>query len=222
MVVDEDIRDILNNQSYSPSSASQLEEHLLAQVCGEVPYMGDSIRRLIKLYQLFPDLTQPTNVARASLLAVLEFPKTDFLALSYMIPQSVFMLEPLATVQKCSALLESCKFPEFWKTYEILLKSTDDTELAQLATRSVTKLQKSILQALALTYKEAPADLVRSAVNVDSNDAIVALKHTSVVERVDANWVTFVATVNNSKRQRVYQESVDFASISALMAKLAQ
>ena len=221
MALEEEIKDILENQSYSPNAAPQLEEHLLAQMRGDTPYMGDSVRRLIKLYQLFPHLTKNENVARASLLAALEFPNTDFVALGHMIPSSIASQDPCSTIQKCFSLLEACKFPEFWKTY-VSLKSSEDNELAQLASRSVTKLQKAILDAMSLTCKEAPTDLVCKALNVDSHAAVVALKHDSVVEKADSNWVSFVGTVNNTKRQRVYQESVDFSAISSLMSKIAQ
>ena len=218
--IEEEIREILSTQSYSTNSAAQLEDHLLAQVRGEVPYMGDSVRRLIKLYQLFPNETKHDNVARALLLTVLEYPNNDFLALGYMISPSISSQEPCATVQKCSTLLDACRFPEFWKAYEILT-SSEDSELAQLATRSVSKFQKSILDALAQSYKEAPADVVCKALNVDSTDAVAALKHDGVVDSVNASWVSFVPTINNTKTQRVHHESVDFASISSLMAKIA-
>mmetsp|Transcript_12387 Transcript_12387/g.16260 ORF Transcript_12387/g.16260 Transcript_12387/m.16260 type:complete len:222 (+) Transcript_12387:145-810(+) len=221
MVSESEITDLLTNESYNPHSVPQLEEHLMAQVRGEAPYMADSVRRLVKLYQLFPETSQPENIGRACLMAALEYPNTDHLALGYMVPPTIAATEPCATIQKCSSLLEACQFAQFWETYETL-KSSNDAELSALATRSVPGVQKSILSALALSYKQAPTKTVCEALKVDKVDAVVALKYTEVVQSADANVVTFVPTVDNTKRERVYQENMDFASISTLMAKIAQ
>lgn len=216
-----EIENLLAQESYSPQLIPTLEEHLLAQVKGEVEYMADSVRRLVKLYNLFPEKSKIENIGRACLLAALEYPNTDLLALSYLIPPSVTSAEPCLSILKCSTLLESCKFSEFWKTYETL-KSSDDVELAQMTTRSVERVQKSILFALSLSYQEAPTKIVCAAINVESHDTIMALQHNSVVKSVDGDTVKFIPTVDNSERERVYQESIDFNSISMLMAKIAK
>ena len=193
----------------------------MAQVKGDAPYMADSVRRLVKMYQLFPSTSNPENIGRACLLAALQFPQTDLLALRYLIPATILSAEPCATIQKCSSLLEACQFTDFWSTYETL-KSHSDAALAGLATRSVPDVQKSILTALSLTYKQAPTSVVCQALNVANVDAVKGLNHSAVVDSADATTVTFVASMDNTKHERVYQENVDFASISSLMTKITQ
>jgi predicted RNA-binding protein with PIN domain len=41
----------------------------------------------------------------------------------------------------------------------------------------------------------------------------------AVVEHVDTDSVTFVATADNTKQNRVFQEGVHFTDISAMLSK---
>jgi hypothetical protein len=215
-----EIRSLLTSQSYSASSVAPLEEYLAAQVAGEAPYVFDAVRTLIKLYQLFPETCNEQNIGRGYMLALLEYPNTDLLALSYMVPQPILDKEYCATIQICASQLNSCKFTDFWKTFESLQKS-GDAGIQSLAKRSVKRMQESVVQVLALTYKNAPVAVVLTALNIKSAGDITALK-SAAVESVDSEKVVFVPTVDNTKRQRVYQEAVDFSTISNLLMEIAQ
>jgi hypothetical protein len=82
------------------------------------------------------------------------------------------------------------------------------------------KLQGAILDVLALSYKDAPTQVVLSALNASSPALVTALEHSSV-EYVNDSTVSFQATVDNTKRQRVYQEGVTYAAITSLMNQIA-
>jgi hypothetical protein len=215
-----DIRTLLASQSYSSSSLPQLEAYLAAQASGAAPYLADAVRTTVKLYQLFPEKANQSNTAHACMLAMLEYPHTDLLALSYMIPMDTLETEPLQTIVKCSDQLDACQFAEFWKTLAAIASSSDPV-LAQMATRAVPKLQKSILSILALSYKQAPAAVVRAALNAQNVAHVASLQH-EAVESVTPELVTFGASPDNTKRKRVYQEGVNFTAISSLMAKMGQ
>jgi translation initiation factor 3 subunit K len=218
-----EIRTLLASQTYiSASSLPQLEAYLAAQTSGDAPYMFDAVRTLVKLYQFFPEKSNSTNIGHCCMLALLNYPATDLLALSYLIPLATFKLEPFATIQKCSEQLDSCEFIEFWKTFALLQKS-DDAAIKGMATKHEGKLQSSILSTLALSYKEAPASVVLTALNITKIDAITALKNPTVESiSSDSKVVVFVASQDNTKRKRVYQEGVNFTAISSLMAKMGQ
>jgi hypothetical protein len=217
-----EIRTLLASQSYSASSLPQLEAYLAAQTSGDAPYVFDAVRTLVKLYQFFPEKSNEKNVGHCCMLALLNYPATDLLALSYLIPSATTLkLEPpFATIQKCSEQLDSCEFIEFWKTFALLQKS-DDAAIKGMAAKAEGKLQSSILSTLALSYKEAPASVVLTALNITKIDAITALKNPTV-ESIKSDTVVFVASQDNTKRKRVYQEGVNFTAISALMAKMGQ
>jgi translation initiation factor 3 subunit K len=196
------------------------EEYLAAQVSGDAPYIFDAVRTLVKLYQFFPEKKNETNVGHCCMLALLNYPTTDLLALSYMIPTHAFTAEPMATIQTCSEQLDACNFTEFWKTFALLQKSAD-AAVAGMAKNMEGKLQGSILSTLALSYKEAPASVVLTALNVTSVNAVTALNNPTV-ESITADTVVFLASQDNTKRKRVYQEGVNFTAISSLMAKMGQ
>jgi hypothetical protein len=245
-ISESDIRSLVSNTSYSPLSIPKLEEYLLACCKGEVNYIFDAIRTLIKLYQLFPVPSSPsdnnssisnpnavaakairyTNIGYACLLAMCEYPNTtDLLALSYMIPQIITLKEPCCTVYKCADQLKSCHFDEFWKLYQNSLLNSTDPIARNVANRLIRRMQESILVVLALSYKVAPLRIVQKAIGADVveyHDVIHKPSKDSVVESVQDQNVIFKASLDNTKRQRVYQEGVSFGTVSTLLQKIAQ
>ena len=214
-----EIRNVIS-QGYYPSSVEPLEAYLNSMAKGDAPYLFDAVRTLVKLYQLYPETCDDEmKVARCLMLALLRYPATDLTALFYMVPH-ILTREPFGTIRKCGEHLDACRFGDFWKEYAVL-QSSGDAVVSGLAISSVEQLQKAILDALALSYKEAPASVVTSALNVDSVKAVETLKHSSV-EKVSADSVVFVSTPDNTKRERVYQEGVTFATISSLLSKMSQ
>lgn len=215
-----EIRLLLSSTNYSPSNIAQLEAYLKSCLSGDVPYIFDAFRSLIKHYQLFPENFNGPNVSRCFLLAMLRYPNSsDLLALSYMISSTVLAQEPCHTIQKCATSLDGCQFTEFWKLFEELQSYSEDSAISLLAKKSVVTLQESILAALSFSYKEAPAAFVLKCLNVGSVSDIPA--H-SCVEKCTADSVVFLPTADNTKRQRVYQDGVNFSTISSLLNKISQ
>ena len=254
-----EIRSLLS-QSYAPSQIAPLEAYVTAVAQGQAPYIFDAIRWLLKLYHLFPDAknatstttTADTIMGQAYLLALLQYPNTDLLALSYLIPvkapqqqqqqqgtgqpdkpaqqqsSSSPVREPFASIRLCADQLDACQFAAFWTTWhDKIVAYPDDPVIAQLAQSSRSLLQRRILETLAGTYRQAPADVVMQALNLTNVQEVASLyknptaDHT-VVERIDADRVVFRPTPDNTKRDRVFQEGVSFTAITHLMSKLAQ
>jgi hypothetical protein len=141
--------------------------------------------------------------------------------LLYMIPQTLTLKEPCSHIFKCADQLKACNFAEFWKIYNNSVITISDPVIQTLATQSVSRLQASIMGVLALSYKKAPVDVVKTACNIDSVEVAV-VSNSDFVESVTADSVFFKASADNTKRQRVYQEGVSFATISSLLSKIAQ
>jgi hypothetical protein len=194
----EAIQKLLTDSPYSASNQAPLEAHVDAQAKGDAPYFMDANRSLLKLYQFFPQSANESKYALVLLLSLLQFPSTDVLALSYLVPERIQTTEPCATILKCADLLDSCQFEEFWTT---LGGIQGDDQCKSLA-----------------SYRTAALSMVLSALNLKSGDA--ALVQMACVESVTGDVVTFVATADNTKRNRVFQEGVNFAAISSMMGKV--
>jgi hypothetical protein len=190
------------------------------------------------------------HVAEALLLSAMEFPNhADYIALRYMLPhpasaagssasansnskQALDLASSatpvIATIKECFAHLEACQFEKFWASYAILQKwdtanhsnsslgSNTTPTIAELTQKSVARMQQAVLHALSFTYQQAPVSVVLAAINAKDASAIQA----SVVEKVDETTVTFVPNVYNTKKQRVYQESLSFSAVTHLMNKI--
>lgn len=198
----------LMQSSYSPSQVGPLEDYVDAISAGNAPYMFDAVRTLVKLYLLFPATYNTSKVSRCFLLAMAQYPGTDLLALTYMVPNA-----PGAILQ-CGDLLDACQFQDFWKLYDAL--PSTDPDLAPIVASSRVQLQRAVLSVLALTYQSAPASIVLSCCNSSSvKDAEATfLKSHPAVESVASDRVVFKPTTDNSKRQRVFQEGISYPALA--------
>jgi len=217
---EQEITQILNS-SYSPSHLDQLEAYLDAQMEGTVKYHTEALRNLVKLYQLFPETFKQDKLESASLLALIHN-VMDLWALQYMLPHAFANTESLTFVVKsCATMLEACQFDAFWKSYQDdLVNCSSNATIAKVAKSSIPTVQSAIIKLLALTYKEAPTSVVTKALQIPSEQDPVLQTHTSV-ESATSEKVVFVGSSENTKRQKVFQDGVDFSAITALIGKTA-
>ena len=238
-----DINALLTNDNFSKEVVAQLEDYVSSLLTEAVrtatpssSYHAGAIRRLMKLYQFHPSTRKNESIAQTLFLTLLQYPEhtTDMLALQYMIPTPTRGTATTTTtaattdetcdlVLACWKYLDKCQFSQFWEYYAQL--ASPSSSLKDFITAQTKQtFQGGILQALALTYKEASSTVVMQALQADSIDTVQGFA--SIVESVtsdkDDGIVVFVPTTDNTKRQRAYQESLNFTSISALMNKIVQ
>lgn len=213
----ESVEAILKKSPYASSNQPTLEAYVDAQAAGQAPYYMDANRSLLKLYQFFPQKSSDDKVALILLLALLEFPSTDLLACRYLVPDRIQKAEPCSAILSCASLLEACKFTEFWPAFTSL---DGGSALKTLVGASTEKMQRAILDVLALTYRTASLSTVLEALNMKSGDELSKLSQ-PCVEAIDGNFVRFAASADNTKRSRVFQEGVNYSVISAMMAKVS-
>lgn len=259
-----EIQTLLSDSAYDPTICPKLEAYVRAQVSAvastlvasesDVQYCFDANRTLIKLYQFFPHLEGElgmTITALAAFLALLQFPETDFMALSCLIPERVQSMEPCATLVRCAELLESCSFKDFWPEFRKLgipeygardgetVVSADRKLLSNAVNGSTAsnQIRSNMIKMLARTYRSAPLKLVLAALDlkdaasltafgsnvmVSSEGASGSENETSIVEKVEGDFVTFAALADNSKRVgSAYKVGVSFDAVSAMMSKTA-
>ena len=198
-------------------------------------------RTLLKIYQYQPKKSDPcmaSTILLLSLISSFSTTGTDVQSLVYLLPERIVRADPCSAVLKCCRLMDGCDFVEFWRVFRGMptsvsaaassssedgMKVGDPAMVLKLVQSDdvLKQLRTSILQVLALTYKSAPADKVVAALDLTSVDEISKLG-CPCVESVDtnANTVVFVATADNTKRERVYQEGLSFVDISEMMSKV--
>lgn len=213
----ESVEAMLKKSPFDSSNQDTLEAFVDAQASGNGLYSLDANRALLKLYQFSPQHMKEDKVAVILLLALLEFPSRDVLALRYLIPERVQKGETCATVLSCSALLEACKFSDFWSAFSAL---TGNEGIKQIVGSSKQKMQRGIVEALSLTYRTVSLSKVLESANMSSVDELNKLGH-PCIESLSGDKVSFVATADNTKRTRVFQEGVNFSAISSMMAKVS-
>ena len=177
----------------------------------------DANRSLLKLYQFYPQNLKEDKVALILLLALLQFPSTDLLALRDLVPERVQKAEPCQSILACSGLLDSCKFTEFWSAFSAL---EGYESIKALSSSSKEKMQRAIVEVLALTYRTASASKVLEALNMSSTADLAKLSHPSI-ESIEGETVAFIASADNTKRSRQFQEGVNFNVIASMMAKVS-
>jgi translation initiation factor 3 subunit K len=213
----DNVEALLKKSPYSSSNQATLEAYVDAQSAGTAPYYMDANRSLLKLYQFFPQNLNEDKVSLIMLLALLEFPATDLLALRYLVPDRVQKAEPCNSILACAGLLESCKFAEFWVAFSGL---EGGDSVKALVGASKEKMQRAIIEILALTYKTASLAKVLEALNMSSGDEVSKLNHASI-DSVAGDKVVFAASSDNTKRDRVFQAGVNFNTIASMMAKVS-
>ena len=157
----------------------------------------------------------------------------DILALRYMIPMTHIPKDHvnlLSQVFHCATLLDNSMFVDFWTSYhasflpESTIKSglpiTElDIMIRSVATTAISILQTSILTILAITYRQAPIDIVYASLNITNSDdwKEVMQRNSTIVEPnpVETAIVHFVPSRHNTQRHCTYQESIHFTNTLA-------
>ncbi len=135
---------------------------------------------------------------------------------------------------RCYELLENCQFIEFWVTYSQLFEpdasSCTDTVFCEATKLAQDKIRLSIVSVLASTYREVPMSIALPFLylaDVPDLDAFRGRNEVEVskfVEEVNEHldYIRFVPTSENTKRGRVYKESIHLESIAPLIAAAAR
>ena len=256
-----EIQDLLNSSSYDAENVPKLEAYVRAQVSAvassivaselDVQYSFHANRTLVKLYQFFPHLEGEQGIAitaLAAFLALLQFPSTDFMSLSCLIPERVQSLEPCATLVRCAELLEACQFSEFWPEFRKLgipeygasegQTVSEDRKLLSNAVNGPSasnEIRSNMIQMLASTYRTAPVSIVLAALDLKDEASLLSFgskvmlsagegseNETASVEKIEGGFVTFAASANNTKRAGSdFKEGVKYDSVAAMMSKTA-
>lgn len=246
----DEITNLLTESAYDPSSVPSLESYAAGQArallsptaagaAPTTPYHFDANRTLIKLYQFFPFKAKPSHMSLILMLSLLEYPSTDFCALGALM-SSLPKDEWFPNLNSCAELLETCQFKEFWTYYKTNLTpsqseggesgTADQDNLLALLVKSPVaedKFRCAIWKVLGLTYLSAPMSVILTALNLGSKKELEDFvgRNEEAKRGLDSmtdGEVCFVKTKENTKRSRVFKESVKFDVIANLTTSNAK
>ena len=220
---------------YNPEIIEKLEAYLISQVQTGTsepnPYNIQANRTLVKLYQFFPSRANVEYLILAEFLALVYSADksegcVDFGALGCLISESVKKEEPFPTLTECSDLLDSCQFPQFWKTFRSIESTYAKVSELAKSTHAQNALRRLILNTLSQSFRSTNVSYVLSQLDLNSVGEIESFikdnKLNGLVESIDGNVLTFSAKMENTKREKVYQDTrTDYGSIRGLLKKVA-
>jgi translation initiation factor 3 subunit K len=108
------IVNLLETAPYEPQTAASLAEYLNWQLAGTSAYDFAANKTLLRNYQLNTSEADGDVAANVLILALMQMPSTDFLALKYLIPAKLASNERIIAIKKCADLLERAQYADFW------------------------------------------------------------------------------------------------------------
>ena len=154
--------ELLSKQRYNPEVLPQLEAYVGEQ-CAKGSYDLEANLAVLKLYQFHPDKNNVGVVAKILVKALMNLPNTDFLLCTYLIPDRVQELEPIASIATLATLLETCAFRKVWQSLTPL------DELVRGVPGFEDALRRFILDTMQITYQSIPEAHLRESLNVGSD-----------------------------------------------------
>lgn len=163
----EEIEKLLSGKErYSADSVAPLEACLEDQLATG-SYSLDANLALLKLYLLFPDMTNKEVVQGILLKALMAFPATDFSLCMYLIPEKFH--EEMKNVTELASELELAKFKSFWKKAESVeaLKKASGWEAA---------IRSFIAGVISSTYRSVKSDQVAELLSLPASELDAMVK----------------------------------------------
>eukprot|EP00946_MAST-07B_sp_MAST-7B-sp1_P002584 g2584.t1 len=202
----------LKHERWNPPE-DLLEALVDEQFVGDAPYHLKANLALLKQYQLKPERRDPTFCAKILILAFSR--PHDFLSYMYMIPESVQCAEPVSTLSRLSALLQACKFAEFWDGVR-----TASQSVALLKGMQFTEgVRVHIARVLGATYQNCPVSLVAESMRFASDAEMDAFLKAREWKR-DGDLVIIPLNGENEAKQRKFREVISYNKLVPMLGGL--
>ena len=202
----------LKNERWNPPE-DLLEALVDEQFTGAAPYHLKANLALLKQYQFKPDRRDPTFCAKILVLA-LSRPQ-DFLSYVYMLPESVQCAEPVSTLARLSALLEACKFAEFWDGVRTEGQSVDLLKDMSFA----PGVRAHIARVLGATYQNCPLNIIVDSMRFESDTEMDTFFSARGWTRV-GDTVTIPPNGENEAKQMKFREVMSFDKLAPMLGGL--
>ena len=202
----------LKNERWNPPE-DLLEALVDEQFVGAAAYHLRANLALLKQYQFKPDRRDPVFCAKILVLALAR--PQDFLSYMYMLPESVQCAEPVSTLARLSALLETCQFAEFWDSVR-----TEGQSVALLKDMQFAHgVRAHIARVLGATYQNCPMNIVVDSMRFGS-DAEMDAFFTARKWTREGDTVSIPANGENEAKQVKFREVMSFNKLVPMLGGL--
>jgi hypothetical protein len=200
----------MNATHYDASTLPQLEQQLSSMLSGDV-YDMDVCLSIMKLYRMNPSLAKVETIVAVMAKALTRLPSTDFLQLSYLIPEDLLQKNAgLTLLFELNDHIQAGAFGAFWKRAgEMKAAGIPHVAGFEDAARAF------IVGVLQRAYRRVPAATLSEAVNGDA--AALAAKNGWGME---GDLVVFPLNEHNQARPAKFTEAIEFSQLSSLISQL--
>lgn len=99
---------------YNPELIPKLEASVDEQISSKSFDLATNLV-LLRMYQFFPDQTNPTVLVKILVKALMQLPGTDFTQCAYLVPQRFQLEDPIANLLTLAQHAECMQLKEFWE-----------------------------------------------------------------------------------------------------------
>jgi translation initiation factor 3 subunit K len=169
---------------------------------------------LLKIYQFTPEIRNLDYCAKI-LIKALSHP-SDFVSYMYLLPENVQCAEPISTLSSLCALLEGCKYSQFWD--EVKLQGPNIPTL-KLFPNFSADVQAHIAGVIASTYQNVPVSVVDESMQFGNNGERDAF-FKSMGWTVDGGNVIIPSNAENMDKVVQFKEKMTLQQLAPMLSQL--
>lgn len=194
-----EIDNLLSKNRFSATIIPQLESFAVSQASGSSPYDFEANRTLVKLYQFFPQESKTEYQLLVYLLALIYGQDSDVGAIHCLIPEQVKCQDPFPLAIAAVEHRDACLFANVFETLLSFKECNIDSIKALVqSSKAMNALRAQIIEVLSLTFKNISTEAILKHLNLKFDE--LKTISSKAIESFDADKVTFVDNVENTKR----------------------
>ncbi|KAI8827458.1 armadillo-type protein [Chytriomyces cf. hyalinus JEL632] len=212
---------------YDSNNLLTLEAYVLSQLSANSPDPSANLA-VLKLYQFNPALTNIATVTAILSLALASLPDPHFNLAISLIAADVSSNKYVADLIRIQALLESCRFTQFWAAYDAGIKvPTYDAKIkaggapvsiSQQFPAFATQIRKYITSTLGYTYQQISLAQFKAYVHLDKKELTAWISQSGCsVNSDDATLVDFPSTPENIPKPALVKENIKFEQLTKII-----
>lgn len=160
-----EIATLLEERPFEHSTVGRLESYISHQLSTNT-YDCEANKILLKNYQVTNEILNADIVAQILILSVMQLPKTDYLALSYLVPARAAAMPQMKTISKCVDMLESGQFCKFWSEFA----KPEVGAIFSVSPNFADAIRNFVLHAVRNAFKNIPLSKFESFMGLSSSE----------------------------------------------------
>jgi len=197
------IAQLIKTKRYDPTVLPDLESYVKEQIQQNF-YDLEANLAVLKLYQYQPSLSNTDIISKILIKSLMALPANDFSLCMFLIPDQLLIDNAqLVALQAVSDLLETAKFPLFWKKLE------DDLVISELLKQVPgfdASIRKYILDLLSITYQRMPTNFLKEVLAIKDEELENYVPQSKYPRQNEGQYIVFPVTEWNQAKQKEITE----------------